>query len=85
MAYEYTIKLYPYGADRGTVQIDPKAQYGYWEHRDCTEGGGLWFGPADHTGALELLDYDGAFELPRRVVEGLRIAGFKLDATFNPD
>lgn len=74
--YTYNVKLLPYGADSaaGIVEIDTKSNYGYWEHRDGSEGGGLWFG-ADEGGATELIDYDGAFELPKRVVEALRDIG----------
>lgn len=86
--YNFTITLRPYGDDPnvGIVQIDPAARYGYWEHRDGTEGGGLWFEPqcAQPTpgGTLELADYDGAFALPRKVIAALRAAGFTVTEDF---
>jgi hypothetical protein len=100
MTYTYTVTLRPYGDDpnAGIVQIDPVARYGYWEHRDGTEGGGLWFQPqcANPTangagmvagkpipdGPLELIDYDGDFELPARVIKALRNAGYFLDEQY---
>jgi hypothetical protein len=87
MTYEFNVTLQPYTpkagelpAELGAVRVDTRAHYGYWEYRDGTEGGGLWFEPAGR--ALELVDYDGAFELPRAVVAALRAAGFTLDETF---
>ena len=86
MSNKYTldIVLHPWGVnpERGVVKIDTASLYGYFEHRDGTEGGGLWFERLD-SGALELLDYDGVFELPRPVVAALRAAGYVLDETFD--
>ena len=81
--YKFDVTLRPYGdaPDSGVVEIDTAAAYGYWERRDGSEGGGLWFERCGD--ALELIDYDGAFELPRRVVDALRAAGVILDETFN--
>jgi hypothetical protein len=81
--YNFTQTLHPYGnnPEAGIVQIDPAAQYGYWERKDGSEGGGLWFAQ-DTQGELELIDYDGAAELPRAVVQALRAAGFMLDDSF---
>lgn len=89
--YKFDIILHPWGVnpDRGIVGIDTAALYGYWERKDGSEGGGLWFsreligGRLDQKGPLELIDYDGAFELPRSVVAALRAAGVVLDETFN--
>jgi hypothetical protein len=82
--YNFTITLQPYGPGWGVVKIDPNAQYGYWEHKDGGEGGGLWF--AGEAGALELADYDGTSDyLPTRVVRALQAAGFVVDESFNPD
>jgi hypothetical protein len=79
MAYNYTITLYPYGnaPDAGIVQIDPKSSYGYWEFKDGSEGGGLWF---DNN---ELVDFDGHYLLPKSIVNALRDYGFSLDDTFD--
>ena len=81
-SYNFDITLHPWGADHGVVQIDTAALYGYWERRDGSEGGGLWFERIEG-GALELIDYDAAFELPRSVVAALRAAGYVLDETFD--
>lgn len=79
MSYNFTIILHPWGEspEHGTVSIDPVARYGFWEHRDGTEGGGLWFE------ALELVDYDGAYALPRSVIAALRGAGYVLDESYD--
>jgi hypothetical protein len=70
--YNFTIILHPWGEspERGTVGIDPAALYGYWEHKDGSEGGGLWFERTE-AGELELVDYDGDYELPRLVIAAL--------------
>ena len=82
--YTFTQTIHPYGnADNaGIVEIDPAALYGYWERRDGSEGGGLWFENTT-TDQLELVDYDGAATLPRAVIEALRAAGFLLDESFD--
>lgn len=82
-SYNFTTTLHPWGKapDLGTVGIDRAALYGYWERKDGSEGGGLWFDRLDD-GSIELVDYDGAFELPRSVVAALRAAGIVLDETF---
>ena len=82
MDYKYNITLHPWGTEYGAVQIDTDARYGYWERRDGSEGGGLWFETTSER-CLELLDFDGAFMLPRSVVSALRAAGFVLDDTFD--
>jgi hypothetical protein len=92
MPYNFSITLRPWGTDpnKGQVSIDPVARYGYWERKDGSEGGGLWFDtvpglyrPGDKP-ALELVDYDGAFALPRAVYAALRDAGYA-DESFDPD
>ena len=85
MTYHFTQTLEPYGPapEAGRVHIDPAARYGYWEHRDGTEGGGLWFAPSETSRALELIDFDGWYMLPRKVVAALRAAGYELDETFD--
>jgi hypothetical protein len=67
MSYKFTIK-------GKLVFIDPAAEYGYWERKDGSEGGGLWFE------GKTLVDYDGAFDLPRAVYDELRELGFKVEA-----
>jgi hypothetical protein len=86
MAYNYTINLKPYGddPDLGVVGVDPATKYGYWEHKNGVEGGGLWFDEVG--GKLELVDYDGySGYLPVKVVRALRGAGFTVDSGFNPE
>lgn len=56
-----------------TVQIDTNEQYGFFEHDDYGEGGGLWL--VDN--ALE--DFDGVFELPSEVIEAIENCGFNAD------
>ena len=89
MSYSFTVTLRPWGTDpnKGQVSIDPVARYGYWERKDGSEGGGLWFEPCatGGPGRLELIDYDGAFSLPRAVYAALRDAGYVMDESFNPD
>ena len=85
-SYNFTMILHPWGTEHGEVGIDPAALYGYWERKDGSEGGGLWF--ENHYDGetkkwfIELIDYDGAGELPRSVVAALRTAGVVLDDTY---
>lgn len=72
----YTYNIEVKDSAGATVAVDTASQYGYWERSDGSEGGGLWFEGA------ELIDYDGAFELPRRVIEALLAAGFTVDESF---
>jgi hypothetical protein len=83
MTYNFTVTLKPYGdaPDLGVVKIDPQALYGYWEHRDGTEGGGLWFETVSED-TVELIDYDGDYDLPRSVVRALLAAGYHTDEPF---
>lgn len=84
MAYNFTTTLAPYGDNPGAgrVGIDTLGDYGFWEHRDGSEGGGLWFSHEPGQ-ALELQDYDGAYELPRQVIAALRAAGFIVGPEFD--
>lgn len=81
--YNFTIKLHPWGfaPDMGIVEIDPVAMYGYFELRNGSEGGGLWFERTEG-GALELTDYDGQAILPKAVIAALRQSGITVDAGF---
>ncbi len=90
MTYTFTITLRPYGdnPDAGVVGIDPAARYGYWEHRDGAEGGGLWFDTVPglyregQAPDLELTDYDGDYTLPRKVIAALRAHGVIVSPDF---
>lgn len=81
--YTFNITLHPWGEspERGVVCIDTSALYGYFEHKNGSEGGGLWFERLDN-GSLELIDYDGVFELPRSVVAALKAHGIVLDEAY---
>lgn len=52
---------------------------GYFEHNEYGEdaAGGLWFERTDR--GIELVDYDGVYELPKAVATGLVSLGFNLD------
>lgn len=84
-SYNFDITLHPWGADHGVVGIDTAALYGYWERKDGSEGGGLWFcreligSRLDQLGPLELIDFDGASDLPKAVKTALVAAGIYLD------
>lgn len=82
MDYNHSIILHPYGNDpgKGEVGIDPESLHGYWEYRDGTEGGELWF--SMHEGKLILEDFDGAFSLPKAVMESLKGYGVYIDQDF---
>lgn len=79
MKHNYTITLHPYGnvIGAGFVQISPSTKYGYWEHRDGSEGGGFWLR------GKELTDFDGDYMLPKAVVKILRDNGYALDEAFD--
>jgi hypothetical protein len=81
--YNFTIKLHPWGdlPNSGIVEIDPDALYGYFERKDGSEGGGLWFDRAEG-GKLNLIDYDGTASLNKSVITALRVAGVIVDADF---
>jgi len=83
MSYNFNVTLHPYSnrPTSGLVQIDTAARYGYWDYPDGSEGGGLWFGT--DMGCLELLDYDGAYELPKQVVKALRDYGVFVGDVFD--
>lgn len=85
--YNFNVKLV---SDRGNeFAIDTAACYGYWERRDGSEGGGLWFSAHESSTAgdagrkLELIDYDGSEVLPPSIVRKLREAEFIVDDTFD--
>lgn len=64
--YDKSLHLAPF-----TVAVCTKTGLGYFEHDEHGDaaGGGLWFST---TGAkLELVDYDGVFCLPGRVIKAL--------------
>jgi hypothetical protein len=68
------------------VFIDTDAKYGYFEHDEEGEGGGLWFikmSMENEAGfVLELEDYDGRSYLPKAVIQAIRELGHIVDKDF---
>lgn len=61
--------------------IDTAALRGFWDRKDGTEGGELRFDRLS-SGALDLIDYDGAYALPLAIVGALRSAGVNVSDDF---
>ena len=57
----------------------PTSQHGWFEHKRTGAGGGLWFE------GIELIDYDGVFELPKAVADMLIGAGYDLTEILKED
>lgn len=55
------------------VHLSPSTSYGYYEHDDYGDAGGLWFEGA------HLIDFDGCSCLPRAVATALLKAGYQLE------
>lgn len=72
MAYEFNKII---NTKKFEMKIDTNAQYGFFEHNELGDecGGGLWFE------GLELVDYDGVYELPKEVREALKAEGYTGD------
>lgn len=77
-----------------TVKVDTAACRGYFEHdrQGMDYGGGLWFEGSSQNASgdagrkLELVDYDGVFQLPTEVFEALRNhGGFIVGDEFGPE
>ena len=79
--YHYTQSARQPGS-KWKVYIDPVSLYGFFEHDDEGEGGGLWFEKHQDDGKLELVDYDGAFELPMSVIKSIKSLGHLVDEVF---
>jgi hypothetical protein len=82
MAYNFDKKLTVGDWD---VQVDSQANYGFFEHQKTGTGGGLWF--EDETSVIDetqvtLRDYDGVYELPRKVSAALIMMGFFVGVEF---
>jgi hypothetical protein len=80
--YNFTTTLHPWGPEHGAIGIDSTACYGYFERKDGSEGGGLWFDRHWRTGELNLVDFDGSATLPKAIIEALRAHGVIVDADF---
>lgn len=87
MAYTFDTTLTT--AKGSPVLIDTGALYGYWQRLDGTEGGGLWFQRTQQTGGtfgpLDLVDYDGTYELRQDIVDALRAGGITVDEAYDVD
>jgi hypothetical protein len=86
MPYNFTLNL---STEKYTIEIDPAANYGYFERKTGGEGG-LWFEkiPAIHNHKetrLSLIDYDGVYELPNDVLFALQNAAIHVDRDFFPE
>ncbi len=88
MSYNFNKKIQ---VGQFEIQVDELARYGSFEHDQYGEelGGGLWFGFAhDENGdltsdaRLHLEDYDGVYELPQHVWEGLEKLGYVVEDGF---
>lgn len=76
--HNYTVTL---REGKWEVKVSPTTGYGYFEHDDYGEGGGLWF--EDQAGTLSLADFDGRMVLPKDVGTALRGAGYNVDDIFD--
>lgn len=66
------------------IKIDPSKRYGYFEHQLGGEGG-LWFQMTENEEGfrqMELIDFDGCYELPSQVITALSRAGYVVDELF---
>lgn len=80
MGYNFTIS---HQVAQWRVEIDPVKRYGYFESQVTGSGGGLWFDK--NAAGLVLADYDGVYELGRRVVLALDDLGVYLAPEFLPE
>lgn len=69
--YRFTLKTQ---AGHWEIGIDPVECYGYIEDDRNGNGGGLWF-DANKT----LIDYDGVFALPNKVIAAIEALGYNVD------
>jgi hypothetical protein len=81
MAYNFDLDI---TAKNYTVGVDTQRNYGYFENDRTGSGGGLWF-EKNADGKLELIDFDGTYELPLTVFNGLQEAGLIIDEIFGAD
>lgn len=74
--YQFNVKIQV--TPESIIGIDTNEQYGFWEYSNGAEAEGvrLWFAENGETGALELIAYDGASQLPTEVKMALHHAGY---------
>lgn len=80
--YNFTVIIKTLDYD---IKIDPPEMYGYFEHQLGGEGG-LWFQMTENEEGfrqMELIDFDGRYELPSQVATALRTAGYIVDDSFD--
>lgn len=67
--YNFNVDL---STNNFTIMVDTASSYGFFESIEWGDelAGGLWFVPEGET--MELIDYDGVYELPSEVREALR-------------
>lgn len=69
-----------------TVCVAPSRNYGYFEHEDYGEGGGLWFKTVGQNTRLrwikELVDFDGVMMLPTPVAMAIQKLGYHVPNDF---
>jgi hypothetical protein len=71
MSYHYNFNQNLY-TEHYTINIDKRAQYGYFENCFNRTSGGLWF--KNNT----LIDYSGVPELPKQIHEALTNEGYNI-------
>jgi len=70
MAYTFDKKI---TNGKWDIEIDSRAQYGYTQDDNGDFDIGLWF-ENNH-----LVDYDGCYDLPKAVIQGIELLGFNAD------
>jgi hypothetical protein len=70
MSYNFDSKIQ---VGKWDIQIDSKAQYGYTQDDNGDFDIGLWFENNS------LVDYDGCYELPKQVIQGIETLRFNAD------
>jgi hypothetical protein len=70
MTYNFDSKIQ---VGKWLIEIDSLAQYGYTQDDNGDFDIGLWFSNN------ELVDYDGCYELPKQVVQGIETLRFNAD------
>ena len=70
MLYNFDSKIQ---VGKWLIEIDSQAQYGYTQDDNGDFDIGLWFTNN------ELVDYDGCYELPKQVIQGIEALRFNAD------
>ncbi len=81
--HNYTVEV---REGKWVTYVAPATNYGYYEHDEMGDGGGLWFETTKSARGLkviELMDFDGRACLPPGVAKALRSAGFVVGPDFD--